>query len=74
MSYIIRDKDGIMKAKISNALAKRVINEVYGEFYKRFCGKTCYRILEASVYSLGFREMEVHVYLWEEDILIPSLD
>ena len=68
MAYVIRDDKGVLKAKVSNVVANEIINKSRGEFYKCTNGKTGFRMKEDIVYGSD----RFSVYLWVEDILVPS--
>lgn len=68
MAYVIRDDKGVLKAKVSNVVANEIINKSRGEFYKCTNGKTAFRMKEDCVYGSD----RVGVYLWENDVLVPS--
>lgn len=74
MTYAVRTSTGTLKAKLSNISANTIINGTKGEFFKDSNGLTRYRIKEISVYTIGFRDSNIDLYLWEDDVLIPISD
>lgn len=70
--YLLRDKNGVLKARFDNFLAQRMINEIDGHFCSYRAGndnpKTVYEIDTDSKWG----STEFAVYLWKGDILIPG--
>jgi hypothetical protein len=74
MSYIVRDKDGVMKAKLDNRVALEVINTFKGYFRDaKFKGNKKPKkifVLEGD-FVLG-SNTPVRLYFWAGDKLIPE--
>jgi hypothetical protein len=75
MSYILRDKNGLAKAKVTNTVFFVIIKKVKGYFKdKSFKDEkqpiTCYIIDEDCFLNNEF--VGIKLYFWKDDYLMPE--
>lgn len=70
-TYVIRDKEGVMIAKISNELFARILSEGCGFWrsYKTASKKTvCYEIM----HDMKYESSSISLYLWIGNIVVEE--
>lgn len=72
MTYIIRDDNGNLKARISNDIANKIINKANGEFFKNSENSTCFRLKGDYEYKCGFGTTYIELQIWYGEVLIPE--
>ena len=74
MAYLLRDKNGILRAKLDNRLALEVINNSKGFFKEvKYNGRSGpVRVFELEEdFKVGVN-MPMEVFFWKGERLIPS--
>jgi hypothetical protein len=70
MAYVIRDEAGVMKAEVTDRIAKNIFAEINGHWTTDSKGRRCYNIdVDSSYTATGH---ECRIYLWEGDYLYAS--